>query len=127
MPLRQDVTDIGHPRDFGESERRHPRSGNDKAAAFIGEVLGRHLHHLGGDLLRLLDDASGTDVDGRSADRHRTRIERAVPGLDLLRVALHNVDVLDRNLQDISGDLRQRSRMPVTVAHRARIQCRAAT
>src|SRR5580704_18993359 len=49
-----------------------------------------------------------------------------MPGLDLLCVALHNIDVLDRHLQDIGGDLRQRRHVPMTLAHRARIQCRAA-
>src|SRR5690348_12062974 len=49
-----------------------------------------------------------------------------VAGLDLPRVALHDVDVRNRHLQDIGGDLRQRGRMPVTLAHRTRIQCRAA-
>jgi hypothetical protein len=49
-----------------------------------------------------------------------------VAGLDLLCVALHNVDVLDRHLQDIGGDLRQHGRVPVTLAHRAGIQRRAA-
>ena len=37
-------------------------------------------------------------------------------GLDLLRVALHNVDILDRHLQRVGGDLREHGRVSVTLA-----------
>src|SRR5262249_23952797 len=56
----------------------------------------------------------------------RTRIERTVTGLDLLGVSLHDVDILERHLQHIANNLCERSRVPVTLAHRARIQRRTA-
>src|ERR1700756_3227701 len=58
-----------------------------------------------------------------------TGIERELnvpwPALALLRVALHDLDTLHRHLKDIGGKLRQRGRVPMTLAHRARIQGRA--
>ena len=59
-------------------------------------------------------------MDAGSADRHRARVEGAVTGLDLPGVALHHVDVLDRNLQHVGGDLRQRRDMAVALAHGSR-------
>jgi len=41
-----------------------------------------------------------------------------VPGLDLFRVSLHDVDILYRHLQGVGGNLCQHSRVPVTLAHR---------
>ena len=46
-------------------------------------------------------------MNAGAADRHRTRVEGAMTGLDLFCVALHHVDVLDRHLQHVGGDLRQ--------------------
>ena len=59
-------------------------------------------------------------MNAGSTDRHRAGIEGAVAGLYLARVALHDVDVFDRNLQHVGGDLRQRRDMAVSLAHRAR-------
>ena len=89
--------------------------------AVIGDVLFVHFHHARGDLPRLRDNPERGDMHAGPADRHRTRIEGAVAGLDLSRVALHYVDVLDRNLQHVGGDLRQRRGMAVALAHGARI------
>src|SRR2546421_9666595 len=71
-------------------------------------------------LLRLRDNTAGRDMNARSAHRHRARIEGAVTGLDLTRVALHHVDMLDRNLQDVGGDLRKRGDMAMALTHRSR-------
>jgi len=38
--------------------------------------------------------------------------------LDQFGVSLHDVDIFDRNLQRVGGNLRQHSRVPVTLAHR---------
>ena len=40
-------------------------------------------------------------------------------GLDLARVALHDLDVLDGKLKRVGGDLRQHRRMAVALTHRA--------
>jgi len=111
------VTHIRHSRDLGEGQRRNLGSRNHKAAALVGEILRSDLHHLGDNPLRLLDDTPRTDLDARSADGHRTRVERAVPGLDQFRVSLHDVDIFDWHLQRVGGNLRQHGRLPVTLAH----------
>ena len=120
------MAQISHSRGPGERQRLDVCPGDGKTTAVECNVLGGDLHHLRCDLFCLLDNAPGANMDSGSADRHRTRIEGAVAGLDLLRVALHDVDILDRHLQHIGGDLRQRGRVPVTLAHRAGIQRRAA-
>lgn len=38
-------------------------------------------------------------------------------GLHLARIALDNIDVFNRNLQDIGGDLRKRRVVAVTLTH----------
>ncbi len=46
-----------------------------------------------------------------------------MPRLNLFRVALHDVDILYWHLQGIGGNLCQHGRVPVTLAHRTRVQC----
>src|SRR5258708_15267848 len=78
-----------------------------------------HFEHACCDLVRFGDDTAGGDMKAGSADRHRARVEGAVTGLDLSRVALHHVDMLNRNLKDVGGTLRQRRDMALALTHGA--------
>ena len=118
--VRKLVPDIGHARHRAERQRRDIGPGHGELARPIGNVRFVHFEHARGNLLGLGDDAGGGDMDARSAHRHRAGVEGAVAGLHLSRVALHDVDVFDRNLQHVGGDLRQRRDVAVALAHRAR-------
>ena len=114
------MADIGHARHRAELQRRDIGPRHGELAGAIGNVRFVHFEHARGDLLCLGDDTGGGDMDARSADRHRAGVEGAVTGLHLSCVALHHVDVFDRNLQHVGGNLRQRRDMAVALAHRSR-------
>ena len=114
------MTEIGHARYRAKTQRRDVGAGNAELACPIRNIRFIHFKHARRNLLRLRDNTAGRDMNARSAHRHRARIEGAVTGLDLTRVALHHVDMLDRNLQDVGGDLRKRGDMALALTHRSR-------
>src|SRR6202171_6577057 len=121
------MTDVSHSGHLGESDGRDIGAGDGETARAIGDVLFVHFHHARSDLLCLRDNPERRDVDAGPADSHRARIEGAVARLHLSCVALHHVNIFDRHLQDIGGDLRKRSLVAVALAHRARVNRHPAT
>src|SRR5262249_60472095 len=86
------------------------------------EILIVVLHHMSGDLLGFRYDASGANVDARASDRHGSRVERPVPGLNLPRISLNDLYVLHRHLQHIGSDLCERGRVTMALALGARVE-----
>src|ERR1700722_18245035 len=117
---------MGHARDFRESHRRNVGSRYAEAACLVGDILFVHLQQARSDALCLVDNPFCTDVNARSTNGHRARVEGTVAGLNLPRIPLHNVDILDWHLHDIGGDLCQRRDVAMTLTHGARIDGRAA-
>ncbi len=120
QPVRKLVAEIGHARHRAKTQGRDVGAGNAEPACPIGNIRFIHFEHARRNLLRLGDDTAGGDMNAGSADRHRARVEGAVTGLDLPRVALHHVDMLDRNLQDVGGNLRKRCDMAMALTHGSR-------
>src|SRR5690606_20706214 len=75
----------------------------------------------GGDLLALVDDLVGCARQGRTADRQRARTVGAHAHRHERRVAVDDLDILDRHAELVGDELGEGGLMPLSVAVRAGI------
>ena len=88
-------------------------------AAVVLDVALRRLHQVRGDLLALGDDLVQRLHDRGAADGDRARAVGAHAEQDLRGVAVHDVDVLDRQAEAVGDHLRERGLVALAVRVRA--------
>ena len=94
-------------------------AGDGELAVLELDVGLRRLEQVRGDLLALGDDLVERLDDRRAADRERARAVGAHAEQHAAGVAVHDVDVLDRNAEARRDDLRERRLVALAVAVRA--------
>src|SRR6516162_9028791 len=110
------VGDIG---DVGEADRAIGAAHFEQAAAIVDVAL-RAFERMGGDTLRLDEDLVAGAVNCRSRHRYRARPPGAVAEGDLIRIALEEADIVDREAQAIGRDLTECDLVPLPVRMRPR-------
>ena len=118
-PFGQVVREVRHQRDVEERFAAIGRAFDEELSALVRHVLLVGLEQVRGDLLRLLLDLLGRHVDRRCADGTAAAAVAAHPERHLAGVAVDDVDVVDRNLQFVGDDLRERRLVALAVRMRA--------
>ena len=113
------VRNVGGERDFPE-RLAAIRAGHGELAVLELDVGFRGLEQVRGDLLALVDDLVERLDDRGAADRQRARAVRAHAEQDTARVAVNDVDVLDRHAEPRGDHLRERRLVALSMAVRAR-------
>ena len=102
------------------AERLRPvRPGDGKAPVPELDIRLRSLKEVRGDPLPLGDHLLHGVVDGRAAHRQGAGAVGAHPEGDLLRVAVHDLDLVDRDAELARDDLGERRLVPLAVAVRS--------
>src|SRR6185437_6546446 len=96
-----------------------------KEAIVIFDVIDRGLEQVGRLLARLVDEIAGGDRDRRAADEQRTRADAAEAG-GQIRVALHDVDLVESNAEAVGDHLAVGGLQPLPHGHGAGMQDDAA-
>ena len=77
-------------------------------------------HHMGRDLLRLVDDLVGGDGHSRAAQRRGARTARAFTKEDLIGVALEIMDLVGMDAEGVRNDLLEDGLVALALGHRTR-------
>ena len=94
-------------------------AGREELAVGVLQVGQRDFEALGGGLPKLVQHRPSGLVDGAPAEMRAARGEGAHARRDLVRVALDDLDLLERDLQLVGGDLREGRRVALALGHRA--------
>ena len=116
--MRKIVRHIGGQRDLGE--RFRPVSTGDGELAVLELDIGLGgFEQMGGDLAALGDDLVHRLDDRAAADRQRTRAVSSHAERQFVRVAVDDLDRLDRDAEILGDELGECRLVPLAVAVRA--------
>src|SRR5262249_56734649 len=100
--------------DVGEADRAVGAAHFERAAAIVDVAL-RAFERMRSDAQRLVEDLVAGAINRRSRHRRRARPPRPVAEGDLIRIALDEADIVDREGEPIGRDLTEWDLVPCPV------------